>query len=215
MQSTAATTDVRNPSECDRCRATLERGWSERWSGDSQETMVRVEVVCFNCDRAEYRAEYKQTGVLTSKMTIDAAMYGVRHGEFGKGAADPLLDKVLSEFAEVRKACKAFEQDVWFAGFQSIVCAASHRGFRASFSVNDVPCVALNWTCAGRTVFTLEPVDNSYQVSLITNEDESDPVMGIHGICATKDQAVDLIVSATKALKGGVGFARDDKVGMF
>ncbi len=215
MRSTTATSNVRDPIECGRCRATLVRGWSERWRGESHETMTRVEVVCFNCNRAEYRAEYEKTGVLTSKMTIDAAMYGVRHGEFGKGAADPLLDKVLSEVEQVQKAYKAFEQDVWFAGFQSIVRAASHRGFRASFSVNDVPCVALNWTCAGRTVFTLEPVDGAYQVSLITSEDGSHPVMGIHGICATKDDAVKLIEAATKALAGGVGFVRDDKVGMF
>jgi hypothetical protein len=176
--------------------------------------MVRVEVVCFNCDRAEYRAEYKRTGVLTSKMTIDAAIHGVRHGEFGKGQPDPLLDQVASEVAEIRKACKAFERSVWFAGFQSVVRAAEHRGFRASFDVGSTPCVALNWTCAGRTVFTFEPVDGSYQVSLVTSEDDRSPVMGIHGIRATKEQAVNLITSATGALWGGVGFVRDDKVGM-
>ncbi len=37
----------------------------------------------------------------------------------------------------------------------------------------------------------------------------------VYGICATKDDAVKLIEAATKALAGGVGFVRDDKVGMF
>lgn len=63
-------------------------------------------------------------------------------------------------------------------------------------------------------MFTLEPEDESFSVSLITAEDETAPVMGIQGISATKEQAVALIDAATKTLAGGKGFVRDDKCGV-
>lgn len=197
-----------DPTNCDRCKAALDGGWSERWRDDK-----RIEVVCLNCNRAERRAAYETTGILTSSIMTDAAIYSVRR-EYDE-AQDPLLDRASREVAQIRKACKSFERDVWFAGLQTKVRAASHRGFRAPFTVGAIPCVALVWSCAGRTVFTLEPEDESYQVTLITAEDEASPVMGIHGVCSTKEQAVGLIDAATKALRGGVGFKRDDKVGMF
>lgn len=206
-------TTEKDPKNCDRCTASLVRGWSERWRDDK-----RVEVVCFDCDKAERFARYAETDVLTSNLLIDGALYQARReggAAGGSYARDYLLDRANREIAEIHTACKAFERDVWFGGLQRIVRAASHRGFRASFALDSVQCNLLVWSCAGRTVFTAQPADESYQVSLITAEDEANAVMGIQGICATKGQAVVLIDAATKACVGGANFVRDDKIGMF
>lgn len=202
-------TTEKDPKSCDRCTASLAHGWSERWRDDK-----RIEVVCFDCDKTERHAEFAKDGVLTTRMLTDAAIYGVRR-EYDRVAPNDMLDRVSRESAEIQTACKVFERDVWFGGLQKIVRAASHRGFRASFALDSVQCDLLVWSCAGRTVFTAQPADESYQVSLITADDSADPVMGIQGICATKEQAVALLDAVTKACVGGANFVRDDKIGMF
>ena len=173
--------------------------------------------MCFDCARAERRTEYGKTGILTSSILTDAAIYEVRR-EYGE-EQDFLLDRAMREIAPVRAACKTFEALVWFGdrpgserGLQPIVRAASHRGFRVAFAADGVQCRALVWSCAGRTVFTFEPEDESYQVSLITAEDETKPVMGIQGICATSAQAVGILRAATSLRASD--FIRDDKIGM-
>lgn len=204
MTTTEETT--KDPTNCDRCRANLERGWSERDG-------VRVEAVCFACDTGERREAYAETDVFTTKIMTAAAIYSVRL-EYGRENRDPLLDRALRDTQAIRTAAKAFERDVWFAGLQDDVRKAPTKGSRASFTIGDVPCVLLAWACAGRVLFTFEPEDDSYQVTLITAEDETRPVMGIQGVSATRAQAVALIDAATAALRGGVGFTRDNKVGM-
>jgi hypothetical protein len=174
---------------------------------------VLIETVCFDCDRTERRARFEKNNVLTTYMLTDAAVYGVRR-EYNRTDPDALLDQVARESEEIRQACKAFESGVWFAGLRPIVRRAAYRGLRAAFKVDDVACDLLVWSCAGRTVFTFQPADESFHVSLITAEDETKPVMGIQGICATKSQAVSLINAATKACADGIGFVRDDKIGM-
>lgn len=200
---------MNDPTNCDRCKGTLDGAWSERWANEK-----RIEVICTDCARAERRKEYSEYGVLTSKILLDVASYEVRHMEFGQGPADPLLENVFREKVAIDARVKEFEKSVWFGGFQATVRAATHRGFRASFFVDQVPCCALNWTCAGRTLFTLQPEDESFAISLITAEDGADPVMGIQGIRATKAQAMRLLDGAIGSLQGGKGFVRDDKVGM-
>jgi len=199
-----------DPKNCDRCNASLERGWSERWRGETHETMVRIEAVCFDCDRKERHATYAASGVLTTRMLTDAAIYGVRR-EHDKDSYNYILDKVERESEEIRRRVKDFERGVWFRGLQKQVRATSHRGFRAD---GEDVCV-LVWSCAGRTVMTIEPPDESHSVSLITADDETEPVMGIQGICATKEQASALITAAISAYNNGVAYRRDDKVGMF
>lgn len=203
------TTD-KDPTHCDRCNAFLRGGWCERWQGDK-----RAEVFCADCDKTEKLAEYTKTNLLTTSLLCDAAIYGARREMKSGTPRDFTMERIQLESAQIRESCKAFERGVWFAGFQSAVQRADNRGFKASFSVGDVQCKALAWSCAGRTAFTFEPEDESYQVSLITAEDETEPVMGVNSVLATGAQAVGIISAATKALLCGNGFVRDDKVGMF
>lgn len=200
---------MNDPTHCDRCKSNLSRGWSERWSGDAPQSLTRVECVCFACDNAEKLDTYAKTGLLSIGLVCAATAKEAR------GESDDTLARVSKEYAEVRDACKAFERDVWFAGFQSTVRAASRRGFRALFAVGPLSCVALAYSLAGRVMLTLRAADDSCEVSLITAEDESEPVMGVASICATKEQAVGLIDAATRQLAAGNGFSRDDKCGVF
>lgn len=196
-----------DPTNCDRCNASLERGWSERWRDNK-----RVGTVCLDCDRKERRKRYAKDGVLTTQMLIDAAIYHSRftHGETPR---DVLLERAWLGHKRVRGAAKMFETDVWFGGLRKVVRDARYRGHRAEFEANGVKAKALVWSCAGRVMFTLEPADESYSVTLITAEDEDKPVMGIRGICATWQQATALIDAATKLRTAD--FKRDDKIGMF
>lgn len=119
--------ETKDPTNCDRCGAKLEGGWTERWRND-----VRLEVICDDCDRSARRQKYANTDVLSTKLMCEGAVYGVRF-EGGRCLRDHLLDRVVRETAAVQEAAKVFERDVWFGGLQATVRAASHRGFRAPF----------------------------------------------------------------------------------
>lgn len=131
-------------------------------------------------------------------------------------APDLLLDRAVRELADVRADYKAFERIVWFGGLQAMVRAASFRGFRADFTMLDgTEARALVWSCAGRTIITSETAAETAQVSVVTTTNSNEPLMVLQGIIATKVQALALLDAACVRLAGGVGFERDDKVGMF
>lgn len=202
----SAVSDKQDPTNCDRCKASLEHGWCERWRNDK-----RVEVMCFDCDKKERHERYAEDDVLTTRLLTDAEMYGVRL-EYGKEASDPLLDRVRRESDRIKPALKRFESAVWFGGLQSLVRDTQYRGHRATFEANGTKADALVWSCAGQTLITIEPADGSYSVTLITAEDSSEPVMGIQGIRATWGDARALIDAAAKLRTAD--FARDDKIGV-
>jgi hypothetical protein len=204
--------EIPDPTHCDRCRASLERGWSERWRGER-----RVEAVCFDCDDAEAIAAYSATKVLTTKVMTRASVESVRR-EYGNGTRDPAAFVALGlahiSTLLIRNAVKDFERVVWFGGLQEQVRAAKYRGLRAGFEIAGERYKVLVWSCAGRTVFTIEPADESRQVSLICAEDSAESTMGIHGICATERQAIAMLSGACAEWANGIRFERDDKVGM-
>lgn len=207
------TTQVQDPTNCDRCRASLERGWSERWRGN-----VRVEAVCFGCDDAQRLREYLDTGVLTTKFMVRASIENV-HREYGKGVSDPVAAEALARAwastEAVQRAAKELERTVWFGGLAEQVRAAELRGFRAAFEIAGEKHDVLVWSCAGRVVFTIEPADEGSHVSVICAEKGDQSTMGIHGIRATEQQAVAMLSGACAAWSSGMRFERDDKVGMF
>lgn len=212
MNTEQRTNEVPDPTHCDRCRASLERGWSERWRDGE-----RVEAVCFDCNDAEKLREYLDTGVLTSSLMTRATIESVRR-EYGKGVANPtqrdLLARAWAATEAIQRAAKEFERVVWFGGFAEQERAAKHRGWRAAFDLAGEQHKVLVWSCAGRVVFTIEPDDESRQTSVICAEDENRSTMGIQGVCATEQQAIAMLHGATVAWARGMRFERDDKVGM-
>lgn len=219
-----APTESSDPTHCDICKTSLEgRAYCERWRGDQ-----RIGVLCRDCDIKQKKAEFARTDVLTTGLSVEAALHAYRVEE-GRVPRDPVLMRFHAAMDEVQAEVRLFEADVWYRGMRAKVKDAHFRGFSAPFQVYDTrhfdPAVtstlpklaakAMCWSCAGRTMITLEFEDESAQITVITADDGMGAIMGIRGILATKQQALDLLVCARFALRGGAAFTRDDKVGMF
>jgi hypothetical protein len=200
-----------DPANCDRCGAGLERGWSERWSDNK-----RIAAWCIPCADRERLEVYAKTSVLTTQIMVRASIENV-HREYGRPADNPverhLLARAWASTEAVQRAAKEFERVVWFGGFAEQVRTAKHRGLRASFDVAGEHHKVLVWSCAGRVVFTIEPDDESRQISVICAEDEDRSTMGIQGVFATEQQATAMLHGATVAWTRGMRFERDDNVG--
>ncbi|MGK3981204.1 hypothetical protein WMF38_56935 [Sorangium sp. So ce118] len=162
--------------------------------------------------------EYAKTSVLTTQVMVRASIENV-HREYGKGVTDPverdLLARAWAATEAVQRAAKDFERDIWFGGLAEKVRAAEHRGWRAGFEITGERHDVLVWSCAGRVVFTIEPVDESRHISVICAEEGEESTMGIKGICATEQQAIVMLLGVCAAWERGMRFERDDKVGMF
>ena len=212
-----------DPTHCDRCKASLERGRSERWRDDK-----RIEAICFDCDEREQIASYLQTKVISTKLMMRGAIEKVRaesallppppHAKRRKPPR-PLPENAAAAYREINASVdrlqaevKNFERAVWFDGLQRRVREASHRGF----SARGEGMTALVYSIAGHTMITLQPADESISLTLITAEDSTDAVMGIQGISATEQQALALLKTCREVWEwtGGLMFERDDKVGI-
>lgn len=202
--------DPPDPTACDRCAASLERGWSERWRDDK-----RVEAVCFGCDEAERLKAYIDARVITTKLMIRAAIEAVRR-ECGKGMQDPESARALAEVKrstdKIHWIVKEFERRAWFGGLQAQVLAAAHRGFRATFGATGTEFCVLVYSLTSKTMITIESADESQSISIITTNNKTEPIMGIQGICATETQAIAMLTGARAAYESGMRFDRNDKV---
>lgn len=196
-----------DPTTCDRCGASLERGWCKLWSDGTL-----LESICFGCNDAEHIKLYRETKVLTSTVTVMASIDKV-HREYDKPCATgnrELLIAVWASCAKIFTEIKAWERAVWFGGLQAAVRAAKFRGFRLDFPGGS----ALVYSIAAQTQITIETTDGSAQITLITAEDETQPVMCQNSIRATEDQALGLLAALQKAFVEGAKFQRDDKIGL-
>ncbi len=188
-------------TNCDRCQASLERGWSMRYRNNKL-----FETMCFECDDNDQIDRYEKTKILTSRITMLAAMNSVRCDS----AHPAIMAAVWASATRIQEEIKVWERAVWFKGLQKAVLATDSRGFRLDFPGGQ----ALVYSLAGRTQITIETVDESAQVSLITADDEPTPVMGQNSILATEDQALGLLVASRTAFTSGTKFQRNDKVGI-
>lgn len=213
--------DYPDPTKCDRCFSSVERGWSERWRAPKKDAEpVRVECICFDCDEMDRITEYQKDKVLTSKFICSAACaavteeYRTKPGSRSYGEpAHKFIDVYLEANESVKRLqaeVKKFEQAVWFSGLQAQVRAADFRGFR--MNVGNI--IVLVYSMCGRTQITIESTKGDKQITLITAEDETKPVMGINGILATEEEAMKLMVTCREAYQRGYKFTRNDKVGI-
>jgi len=131
------------------------------------------------------------------------------HGEPLAGHRETMV-AVAASNKRIHAEIKAWESGVWFDGLQKDVLAAKFRGFRLDFNGGHT----LVYSLAGRTQITIETSDDSAQISLITADNETGPVMGQNSIRATEDQALGLLVRSRVAFGFGAKFRRDDKIGI-
>lgn len=190
-------------TSCDSCSIELDEE-TDRFVEMLRETsngLERTGMLCEPCNEIRLFQDYEKTGVLTSKLTLLAAL-----NSSARRQADSVLDRILLASENIRGYIKVFERDVWFMGLQEIVRAARVRGMSFSTETHKV----LTYTMAGRAMITISnEAQNS--VTLITEEDAISPRMGM-GIEATEAEATQLISAAIEAWKSGLRPESDKEV---
>lgn len=213
--------DNEDPKVRARCKQACGNGWSERWRGAEGQPPILVETVCLDCDHDERMAEYRRTGVLSSKIQTAAALYmndlryqtggadggwiewmrgadragqRVEIGRRIRGKANFADDyrKILEAGEAVQAAVKVFERAVWFKWLKGYWHATRERGHAAQIPGLTV----MLWGCAGRAMMTLLDPATKASVTVITDDSSSEPRMGTQGIDATREDALRLLALA-------------------
>lgn len=190
-----------DPTNCMRCYASLERGWTDIFVGGKL-----TESICFSCSKAEQLSEFSRTGRLTTQLITWAAIDRAR-AENGRAVPNSTPPTLLTSLTVIEAEVLHWQQAVWFAGLQQKVRKAKYRGMRLSHGDSKT----LVWSSAGRVLFTIEGTDG--HITLIAAE-EGVSVVGIQGIYATEPEALRLLTDSREAYKAGGVFSRDDNVGL-
>lgn len=214
-----------NVTHCMRCQADLERGYSSRWVGDECK-----EVICFKCDKVESLDDHMKTGIITTNFMMDCLMsaFDIMRERFGRSNYDThdegqLLECLAADYPETTKAklrvqlattriqtkIKQFDAKVWFKGLQEQIHNTQCRGVSAKLGKKYDNFCVLTWSCAGRTMITIE--DDHASVTAVADEDSKESRTGLHGIRATGEQALALIDKAISLFEDGTLKFKDDK----
>lgn len=217
--------DSDNVTNCMRCNESLERGYSSRWVNDECK-----EVICFKCDKAESLDSYMKTGVITTNFMMECLMstFDIMRDAYGRGIGDPQDEDQLLELlnrdypdttkaklrvqlttAKLQKKIKEFDAKVWFQGLQDQIHDTKCRGVSAKLGKKYDNFCVLTWTCAGRTMITIE--DDNASVTVVADETSKESRTGLHGIRATGEQAPALIDKAISLYGYGTLKFKDDK----
>ncbi len=209
-------------TNCQRCNSILERGYSSRYIDNKC-----IEVICFTCDKKETMEDYLKDKIITTRILMDSMLEVYRHVDgdienekkltdllFKSQGDESLTAKIEIQIAsaKIQKKIKEFESKIWFNGLQEQVLKTKCRGVSAKLKTHNKFCV-LTWTCAGRTMITIE--DNDSSVTCVADETSKDSRTGFHGIRAKASDALDLIDLAIELYENKtLKFKDDDKVGM-
>ena len=219
-----------NVTNCMRCSDSLDRGYSSRWVGDECK-----EVICFKCDRVESLNDHMKTGIITTHFMMDCLMSAMdtMRDAYGRTSYDPhddaqILELLNRDYPETTKAklrvqlataklsrrIKDFDSKVWFKGLQDQILKTKCRGVSAKLGKKHSNFCVLTWSCAGRTMITIE--DDNASVTAVADETSKESRTGLHGIRATGEQALALIDKAISLYEDGtLKFKDDNKVSMF
>jgi hypothetical protein len=214
-----------NVTNCMRCNDSLERGYSSRYVGDECK-----EVICFKCDRIESLDDHMKTGIITTNFMMDCVMstFDIMRNAYGRGVGDPHNEDQLLELlnrdypdttkaklrvqlttARLQKRIKDFDSRVWFKGLQDQILNTQCRGVSAKLGKKHNNFCVLTWTCAGRTMITIE--DDDASVTAVADETSKESRTGLHGIRATGEQALALYDKAISLYEDGTLKFKDDK----
>lgn len=215
-------------THCMRCQADLERGYSTRYTEKGGQWECK-EVICFGCDRKENLSDHMKTGVITTHFMMDctvsnydlvkeAQIYGSYDLDENKlieiinrDHSEEVKTKLRVKLATTRiqKKIKEFDQRVWFKGLQDQILKTQCRGVSAKLGKKHNNFCVLTWTCAGRTMITIE--DDDAMVTAVADETSKESRTGLHGIRATGEQALGLLEKAMSLYEDGTLKFKDDK----
>jgi hypothetical protein len=113
----------------------------------------------------------------------------------------PALKLIAIAGEDIQTAARAFEKAVWLPTIQPYYAASEtrgHSGIGNGFK-------ALLWGSAGRVLLTIQDIErhglfNGAWVTLIFDETAKEPRGGVQGLCATRDEAVDILRAATDGM---------------
>jgi len=182
--------NMEEPTNCNRCQASLERGCSQTFTLDGE----LKETICHDCARRERLAEWQATSTITTRLMSDAAM--------PRSILKPVYDAVN----RIQERVKLFDLQVWRSGLSQHLAQHKERG--ESLEYNGLKI--LTFVMAGRVMITLE--DDRSSLTLITAEDDPQSRMGIQGIDAREHQAHDLLERAMHAWRIGLRPQPDQEV---
>lgn len=174
-----------DPTNCDRCGASLERGHVQILGARGRVKST----ICHACNDAERLDGWRQTGTILTGLMTRAAIASVT----GK---EPELQPIWVAVERVQASVDVFDREVWRGGLRAHLHGHRERGESLEFQGMKL----LTFVMAGRVLITLD--DPASSLTLITLEDE-ETRMGIQGICAREHQALDLIERARLAWKLG------------
>lgn len=204
---------------CQTCSASLEQGYCYKYQDG-----VVVSALCFSCNDKEVLATYRsnrilRTSLLTSHINYIYDLKGYElfyRGNVAKEAErqDNLLKlEIFLSTEKIRNRIKAFEQKVWFSGLQELTHKSRVKGVSAKTNRSDEFAV-LTYTMAGRVMFTIENVAAS--ITTLCSDSGSESTMGIQGISASEQEALDLLDKAIELFQTGqLEFKDDTEVGIF
>jgi hypothetical protein len=149
--------------------------------------------------------------VLTTSLLIDSALiyWDLKNGtplQKGDFAFAKHALQIAEDSEKLQALAKRFEKEVWFAGLQELLSKSTMKG--ASAYHEDLGI--LTYCMCGRCMITFE-VKNSHSVTLITDETSNESRTGIQGVCATLEQASDLIINAIQAYRTGMLDFKEDR----
>jgi hypothetical protein len=195
---------------CNKCKTEIDGAYTQIYDKD----LKVKETICFICYRKEAMEAYKRDNKITTKLLTEAALaecyfdVNFNLNRIRKDIVDfcyankKELKRIKQDSDEIHSYVDHFQSEVWDSYLGKYYKDSDNRGH--STKVGDTKI--LMWGSAGRVLITLENgLDN---VTMIFCESE---VMrgGIQGIYATKENAIELIKTATiKNLE----FKRDDEV---
>jgi len=202
---------------CDRCGRSLKSGRVDIYAG-FPESSEPTESICFKCDLAEKMEHWREAGVLHINLLVQAilAQDCVERGTAAPAGAPITFSRtertrLVAENMEIAATIKHFESEAWFgAGIQTYVQQAKAQGH----SVEADGLKALMYALAGRVMITLQDGTDT-SVTVVTIEDETERVMGLRSVAATRDQACALLKKACElASRGQLVFEPDTEVSM-
>lgn len=157
------------------------------------------------CEKARRLDEFQRTGLLTSKLTLEATLVAYKNPD---SPHRPIFDAC----ERINEAIKNFERYAWFGGAVPEMKETEYQGKRWTFprvekSIQSLalPVRGLSgkhdgiemlvYSCAGRAMVTLRRGD--VEITVITADDEQTDRMGQQGIHATEAEAIELLCAGT------------------
>lgn len=225
---------------CNVCSNLCEGGYSQDYKGNEV-----VRTLCFTCrEREDLEVIQLGIGndnlVLTSKLLTFGPMiqchsayhdvqdfklkdeetwllYHTLVQHRGKTWRNPVTPNVatsmyflLAQIGEVSAAVTLLDTQMWLDKLQKVVQACEWKGMSCEYEGYKY----LHYCICGRAQLTITDPEG-YWINVITVEDDAEPRMGIQGIYASKDKAVEILDTARRAWGAGMlDFQPDKEVGI-